>query len=139
MLLSAAGCKSTSEEAIEGIWGIDTILKDGQEFKGCFGNNIWEFDSNGSCVFPTTMYCSELNLKADAAEGTWKFDSGSRVLVINSANKFFGRSYRVDFVDDMKRKMLVMKLTSDSSSITCRKALYVYNKKEVSELVNHSQ
>ena len=42
-------------------------------------------------------------------------------------------------MDDVDRKMLVMKLDSDSISITCRKALYFYDKEEVSELVKQNQ
>ncbi|WP_460609035.1 hypothetical protein [Hymenobacter terrigena] len=135
-LFLLTGCKSAAEKAIDGLWSIDTIIKDGQEYMGCFGSNVWAFESDGSCVLPTDLRCSELNLRASDKQGIWKFDSKDRALRIYSANKFFNRSYRVDFVDDTIKRMLVMRLTSDNVSITCRKGLYFYDKAEVIELVN---
>ena len=68
---SLAGCKSAPEKAIKGFWTIDTIVKDKQEYVGCFGVNAWWFESNQSCNLPTTLSCSELNLKAEDERGTW--------------------------------------------------------------------
>jgi hypothetical protein len=134
--LALTSCAPASQEAIAGAWSVDTISTRGESVTSCFLSNVLDFKSDGSCALLKTLPEDCPLLKAKTEYGNWNFDEHTTQLIINSPNAFFNKKYRVHFVDDTLRRMLVMRLTTPEDTIICRKGLYEYDKQTVQSLVN---
>jgi hypothetical protein len=134
--LALYSCTPAPQEAIAGVWSVDKITTRGESVASCFISNVLDFKPDGNCILLETLPEDCPLLKAETEYGNWNFDEHTTQLIINSPNAFFDKKYRVHFVDDTLRRMLVMCLTTPEDTIICRKGLYEYDKQTVQSLVN---
>ena len=75
--------------------------------------NVFIFKEDNTCVLPRVG-------ATDIEKGIWKLSTNSDSLLINSQNKMFDGNYKIDFYFE-EPDILMMKLSSDSMKLICRK------------------
>ena len=121
-------CKENkASKAISGWWSIDTVIYQGYDLKYCANNSI-TFDKNTVMLSTTHHRCPEI-IETWDENGIWDLyaKEDSIQLKINTKNRMFNGTYNIQFYKDPKKKLLKMKITSDSIYIICRKGMFCYD------------
>jgi hypothetical protein len=126
--------KAKINNAIDGIWSMDTIYYRNHDVKLCLSSNIIEFDSRNS-QFPVTMNnCGSIMKNSYSRSGEieiinseFKNDTIPFRIRIKTDNEIFSGVHKIVFYKDEYHQLLKMEIFSDDLYVVCRKGLFNYN------------
>ena len=116
MNLSCEDSKEIFRKKIEGLWAIDSIYYNGENFKDSLYLNTLSFEKELVRI-PKIEGYDYLNSAAFYLETT----NNTKKLIIRSKNHFFNGVYEVSFIKNEERKLLGMKLKSSKMTIIAYK------------------
>ncbi len=130
ILLSLISCGKQASDLINGIWSIDEIYFQDQDFRFNILGNMLSFD-NRECVIPIIYRASKNNLiplkKQD--DGLWHTteENGCYYLHIETTNKLFNGRHKIVFWKDEQEKLVKMTISSKDLYLVCRKGLFNFD------------
>jgi len=138
-------CKSKVENAISGLWTIDTIYFENTNIKSCLNGNSFKFDFDRKARIPEGNLGCMLTENATSSTAKIYFFSDENDAIpyrlkIDTKNVVFNGVHKVVFYDDQQRKELKMEIFSKRLYVLCHKGLFNYEKEKflINELVEKS-
>ena len=137
LLAVLSSCSSNkTETVISGVWTIDTISYKNQDIIQCLGLNVLTFKKDNNCELPVVENCNGIN--DYNRNGSWKIiDVKNTPVILNilSENRIFNGKYTIKFMRDDEKKLLKMKIQSDSVYWISSKTFFDYD--DNTELINY--
>lgn len=112
---------NNEKDLVLGTWAIESITDTGEDAMFEYYSNLISFTKD-RCVLPKPRYNGQ-------DTGKWNFiiKQNHSYLIINVGKNKISGEYRIVFEKDLKRKLLLMHLTSEKMKITCVKAVNHFN------------
>jgi hypothetical protein len=128
-------CKDKQEKIIQGLWSIDCIHYQDDDFRYCLYLNLVKFEKNGECNLPSVRCIEFRNGRNEF--GNWELIKNDKTisLVIKSNNEIFNNNYEISFYKDEVNKLLKMNLISEDLNIWMSKGLFDFDNNI--DLINH--
>lgn len=134
--LTLNSCKDRKiENAIDGLWSIDTIYFKNYNIRTCLANNVLYFKLGGQSELPIARnYCDSIIKKSfdrfatiELVNSENKSDTIPLRLKIISNNEIFAGIQKIIFYKDQPNHLLKMEIFSSKLYIVCRKGLFNYD------------
>ena len=127
LLFLLTSCSKQASDFIEGIWSIDEISYQNQDYRFTIHGNFLSFDGK-RCNLPKSypvLKGHPLPIKKHD-EGQWHVteENGCYYLHIETNSKLFNGRHKIVFWKDEQEKLVKMTLSSKDLYLVCRKGLF---------------
>ena len=129
LLIGLSSCNQHSklEKQMEGLWGIDLCMIDGEDYaKTAFNSNTITFEEKNKCRLPQFYYDSAFRGQQYAK---WELvDSvGQMFIVIEEAKNILSNTYTIEFMYNKQKNLHKIYLENNNTKIKMTKALANWN------------
>lgn len=129
-MLLLTSCSKKASGLIDGIWSIDEIYYQDQDYRFHIRGNMLSFERS-KCYLPILYPLMEkqpLPIKR-IDDGLWHTteENGCYYLHIETTNKLFNGRHKIVFWKDEKEKMVKMTISSKDLYLVCRKGLFNFD------------